>query len=63
MKELNLKLTVDEVNIILESLGGMPYVKVAELIAKLQNQISPQMIAPPDLADLSADEAVEPPAK
>lgn len=43
MKQINLDLTVDEINLILEGLGNLPFIKVHELIAKLHEQASVQV--------------------
>jgi len=38
MNEINMKLNVDEANLMLEALGNMPFVRVFALIAKIQEQ-------------------------
>ena len=43
MDEINLKLSVEETNLILEGLGNMPFVRVYGLIAKIQEQVGPQV--------------------
>lgn len=43
MQEINLKLTIEEANLILESLGEMPFKKVFGLINKIQQQASVQL--------------------
>lgn len=43
MKTLEIEVTIDEANIILEGLGQLPFVKVYELIAKIQQQASKQL--------------------
>jgi hypothetical protein len=43
MDKLNIKLTVDEVNLIMESLGHLPYLRVFELISNIQNQAREQL--------------------
>lgn len=45
MEELNLKLTIDEINTVLESLGDQPYVKVYQLVSKIQKQSQEQLRA------------------
>lgn len=42
-KELTLTLTVAETNGILQALGNMPYLQVASLIQKVQQQATPQV--------------------
>lgn len=43
MQEVHLKLTVEEVNLILEALGNLPFVKVYGLIGKIQTQAAQQL--------------------
>ena len=43
MKQLNLKLGINEVNLILEALGTQPYLRVYELIEQIQIQAKEQM--------------------
>ena len=45
MKTLQLDLTVDEINQILEALGQQPYIKVSQIIGKIQQQASHQLQA------------------
>jgi hypothetical protein len=56
MRELNLSLTVDEVNLILEAVGNLPFHRVYALIGKVQQQASQQLGPasggePPRMAD------------
>lgn len=56
MRELNLSLTVDEVNLILEAVGNLPFHRVYALIGKVQKQASQQLGStsgdePPRMAD------------
>ena len=43
MKEVNLHVSIEEANLILEALGNLPFVKVFALIGKLQEQASQQL--------------------
>lgn len=43
MKEITLTLTVDDVNLILEGVGQLPFVKVYALVAKIQEQAGRQL--------------------
>ena len=43
MTQLQLTLTVEEVNAVLEALGQQPYVKVFQLIDKIQQQAAEQL--------------------
>ncbi len=45
MKELKLTLTVEEVNLILEAVGQLPFARVYTLVAKLQQQAQQQLAA------------------
>ena len=43
MKELTLVLTVEEANIVLDSLGNMPFRSVYQLVGKIQAQAEEQL--------------------
>lgn len=43
MSDISLKLNMDQVNIIMASLGRMPYESVFQLINELSQQIQPQI--------------------
>jgi hypothetical protein len=45
MKEIELRLTIDEANLILEALGNLPFIKVYALIGKIQDQAGHQLSA------------------
>jgi hypothetical protein len=42
-QDIGLQLTADEINLLLEGLGTMPFVKVYALIGKIQQQASSQL--------------------
>ncbi|WP_333873260.1 hypothetical protein [Methylobacter sp.] len=42
-QNITLQLSAEEVNLLLEGLGGMPFVKVYNLIGKIQQQASSQL--------------------
>jgi hypothetical protein len=44
---INLNLTVQEVNLILQALGQAPYIQVAEIVEKIKAQAVPQVEALP----------------
>jgi hypothetical protein len=44
---INLNLTVQEINLILQALGQAPYVQVAEIVKKIKAQAVPQVEAFP----------------
>ena len=43
MKNIDLQLTVDEINLVLEALGNLPFARVYTLVAKIQQQASQQL--------------------
>lgn len=45
MENINLQLSIEEVNTLLASLGNMPYVQVYSLVQKIQQQASAQLPA------------------
>ncbi|MCG8385657.1 MAG: hypothetical protein MJA30_08965 [Cytophagales bacterium] len=45
MEKISLELTIDEANTILAALGQQPYIKVAELVQKIQGQGASQLNA------------------
>ena len=45
MQNLNMTFSVDELNLILEGLGNMPFAKVHQLISNIQQQASSQLQA------------------
>ena len=42
---INLELSLQEINLILQALGQAPYVQVAELVEKIKVQATPQVEA------------------
>lgn len=42
-EDIQLQLSTDEINLVLEGLGGMPFVKVFTLIGKIQQQAASQI--------------------
>lgn len=40
--EIQLQLSTDEINLLLEGLGGMPFVRVFALVGKIQQQVTEQ---------------------
>ena len=45
MQEINLRLAVEDVNVILEGVGNLPFAKVYTLVGKIQEQAAQQMRA------------------
>ena len=56
MQTLQLNLSIDEINIILEALGEQPYVKVSQIIGKIQQQASDQLQEPPQASAPDSEE-------
>lgn len=52
-KEISLQLSTEEINLILEGLGTLPFVKVYGLIGKIQQQAAQQLQAPTEPAELA----------
>jgi hypothetical protein len=42
-QEINLRLTIEEANLILEGLGNLPFAKVYALVGKIQDQAGQQL--------------------
>lgn len=53
MKKMNLQISIDEANLILEALGNLPFARVYALIGKIQEQAGQQVNSenPPTEAD------------
>ena len=45
MSEITITLTIDETNLILEALGEIPFIRVHELIGKIQQEAQIQLLA------------------
>ena len=43
MKEIELKLSIDDVNLVLEALGQLLFVRVVELVSSIQTQAQTQI--------------------
>jgi hypothetical protein len=43
IQEINLRLTIEEANLILEGLGNLPFAKVYALVGKIQDQAGQQL--------------------
>lgn len=59
MHDINLSLAVEEVNLILEGLGNLPFARVYALVGKIQEQAAQQIKA----AGVSRPEAVPSPGQ
>lgn len=57
MNKLNIQLTIDELNLIIESLGGQPYMRVYNLIENVQRQATDQLSAAAATAGTAKQEA------
>jgi len=60
IKEINLQITVDEANLILEALGTLPFVKVFALIGRIQEQAGQQLRAEDKPAEADSAESPAP---
>ncbi len=56
MQTINVSVTVDETNLILEALGAMPFARVYELVDKIQRQAQEQIDGPPAADGLRIEE-------
>ena len=45
MQEINLRLAVEDINVILEGVGTLPFAKVYMLVGKIQEQAAEQLRA------------------
>jgi hypothetical protein len=57
-EEITLKLKTEDINLILEGLGNLPFVRVYNLISKIQNQAAAQLRTENSQPDLHDDSAV-----
>ena len=48
--EITLRLTLDDINLILEGIGGLPFARVFGLVSRVQSQAAEQLksAAPPE---------------
>ncbi|MEZ4685875.1 MAG: hypothetical protein R3B47_07350 [Bacteroidia bacterium] len=54
MHNIQLTISLEEANLILESLGNMPFVKVHQLVNKIQQQAQAQL-TPPEISGNGTD--------
>lgn len=45
MPDIQLRLTLDELNLVLEGIGGLPFARVVALVGKIQAQAGEQLNA------------------
>ncbi|MDD1606912.1 MAG: hypothetical protein LUQ18_00065 [Methylococcaceae bacterium] len=57
-EEIILKLKPEEINIILEGVGNLPFVKVYNLIGKIQSQAATQLSGENSPPEIRGDEAL-----
>jgi hypothetical protein len=57
-EEITLKLKPEEINLILEGVGNLPFVKVYSLIGKIQNQASAQLSAESSQPEIRGDNVI-----
>ena len=63
MEELNIRLTIDEVNTTLEALGHLPYGRVYQLVVNIQSQAREQLQSVPNVHTNEAAEGNQPGVK
>ncbi len=56
-QDINLQLAAEEVNLLLEGLGSMPFVKVYNLIGKIQQQASGQLGGAAEALETAPDQS------
>jgi len=59
MQEIHLELTIDDLNLILEAAGALPFARVYGLIGKIQEQAARQLKAEPAEAAAPTAKAVK----
>jgi len=59
MSQIKLELHVDEVNLVLASLGQLPFVQVAGLVDKIKEQATPQLPVPDMSVAPEASEVIQ----
>ena len=47
MQEITLKLSIDDVNVVLEGLGNLPFARVYAIVGRVQEQAAHQLRADP----------------
>ena len=52
---VELTVSLEELNLILVSLGQMPYAQVHELIARLQTEVGPQLVSASPQGDANTE--------
>ncbi|MGZ5025734.1 MAG: hypothetical protein ACXWFX_07260 [Methylobacter sp.] len=55
-QNITLQLSAEEINLLLEALGSMPFVRVYNLIGKIQQQASGQLSEVVGSSDAAADQ-------
>lgn len=53
-EEITLKLTPEEINLVLEGIGNLPFIRVYNLVGKIQQQAAAQLHAQPSPTDPSS---------
>ena len=48
---MNLDLTLEQINIIMSSLGNMPFIQVEGLVNEIRKQVQPQLAPQPDASE------------
>lgn len=58
MQDIRLQLNIDELNLVLEAVGQLPFARVYALVAKIQQQAAAQLQAAPGAGGPAAPPAV-----
>lgn len=59
MSQIKLELHLDEVNVVLQALGHLPYAQIAGLVDKIKEQAIPQVPVPAMDAEPAEDVSVQ----
>ncbi len=59
VKDITIKVSIDEANVLLRGLSVLPYADVFELITKIQQQAKPQLAEPVGAEEPEAEAASE----
>lgn len=59
MSQIKLELHLDEVNVVLQALGNLPYAQIAGLVEKIKEQAIPQVPVPQLDAEPSEETPVQ----
>jgi hypothetical protein len=58
MSDISIQLTLDEVNVVMQGLGQLPYAQVSPVVDKIRGQVIPQVQAQQQAAQAPAQPTV-----